>query len=94
MTDQLFEELKSRLLTFLAKQQELQEMCDLLQKENAELKAELNKGSLQRDSFHNQQKISKIVIEEVGKDEDKAEFKRLLNGYIKEIDRCIVHLKK
>ena len=28
MTDQLFEELKSRLLTFLAKQQELQEMCD------------------------------------------------------------------
>ena len=94
MTDQLFEELKSQLLTFVQKQQELEKRVDVLQKENVELKAELDEKTREMGSFQNQQKLSKLVIGEVGEGEDKAELKRLLNGYIKEIDRCIMHLKQ
>ncbi len=93
MNDKLFEELKSQLLSFVAKQQELENKVLSLQKENEALKADVNEKRRELGSFQNQQKISKIVLSEVGEGEGKADLKRLLNNYIKEIDRCITHLK-
>ena len=93
MNEQLFEELKSQLLTFVVKQQELETKVLLLQKENERLKADVNEKRHKLGSFQNQQKISKIVLSEVGEGEGRADLKRLLNDYIKEIDRCITHLK-
>ena len=94
MNDELFEELKSQILTFVASQQKLESQLDTLQKENDMLKAQLAENSIEADSFQNQQKLSKLVGSKVREGEDKANIKRLLNGYIKEIDRCIMHLKQ
>ena len=66
-----------------------------LQKENLRLKEELDKNRTQ--TFANQQNIDELkqqveVMKITSGDwdaNDKKEFEKRINGYIKEIDRCI-----
>ena len=69
-----------------------------LQKDNARLKQEL---LLAQDLIGQQQKNSDVLKQQVSvlklgsaemNGEDKKEFEKRINGYIKEIDRCIVLL--
>ena len=69
-----------------------------LQKDNARLKQEL---LLAQDLIGQQQKNSDLLKQQVSvlklgsgemNGEDKKEFEKRINGYIKEIDRCIVLL--
>ena len=66
----------------------------VLRVENEELKAVLNQKEEHIKDFQNQDKISKIVGS-IGKSEDEAsELKGKIDEYIKEIDRCILHLTR
>lgn len=69
-----------------------------LQKDNTRLKQEL---LLAQDMIGQQQKNSDVLKQQVSvlklgsvemNGEDKKEFEKRINGYIKELDRCIVLL--
>lgn len=71
---------------------------DLLEKENARLKKEVG-NSKQDLSIHQKtidelkQKVEVLKISSGNWDEqDKKEFEKRINGYIREIDRCIALL--
>ena len=67
-----------------------------VKEENIELRRTLQNREDKINSFQNQIKISKIVDSiAVGKDkEDANQLKLTINGYIKEIDKCIAHLSE
>lgn len=69
-----------------------------LQKDNARIKQEL---MLAQDTIKQQQKNSDVLKQQVSvlklgsvemNGEDKKEFEKKINGYLKEIDRCITVL--
>ncbi|MGM0581145.1 MAG: hypothetical protein ACQETL_10725 [Bacteroidota bacterium] len=65
-----------------------------LKAENEELKAVLKSKDEKINDFQNQDKISKIVGS-IGKSEAEAsEMKGKIDDYIKEIDKCILHLTR
>jgi hypothetical protein len=92
--DQIFEELRSHLGAFIIKHNELKNDSVILQKEISELKEQLVKKDEQFTNFQNQQKLSNIASSVVGKEGNSAELKQRINEYIKEIDKCIIHLKQ
>lgn len=65
-----------------------------LKKENQELKLNIKTKDSQLNNFQNKIKISKIVdtIDD-GKGE-VSEMRKAIDDYIKEIDKCILHLSK
>lgn len=63
-----------------------------LKNENNELKELIRKKDLQIIDFQNKYKISKIVRNVRDGETDHSELKNLLNEYIREIDKCILHL--
>lgn len=60
--------------------------------ENHELKTRIESQSTNLTSFQNQVKISKLVNNMVVEESDSTELQEKLDGYIKEIDKCIAHL--
>ena len=44
--------------------------------------------------FQNKYNLSKIAENRTGKNEDSEELKKVLDGYINEIDKCIAHLSR
>jgi hypothetical protein len=92
--DELFEDLRSHLGAFIIKHNELQNDYATLQKETVKLKEELIAKDEKFANFQNQQKLSNIATSVVGKEGNSAELKLKIKEYIKEIDRCIIHLKQ
>lgn len=90
-TDQHFKRIQDKL------QQLLKEHA-ALQKENQQLKTELaaagRKNSEQQKNVEElKQQVSVLKINTAGmSDTDKKEFEKRINGYLKEIDRCIALL--
>ncbi|SRR6266496_6674195 len=81
------------------KLQQLLKQHSLLQKENNLLKEELQETkeqtSLQQQNISNlkqQVEVLKLNAGEMG-EADKKEFEKRINGYIKEIDKCITLLE-
>ncbi len=67
---------------------------NILKAENQELKSALKQKDERINDFQNQDKISKIVGS-IGKSEEEAsEMKGKIDEYIKEIDKCILHLTR
>lgn len=71
---------------------------DTLQKENKWLRKELSDNKLQStqqqkniDQLKQQVEILKLNAGEMN-EEDKKQFEKRINGYLKEIDRCIALL--
>lgn len=60
--------------------------------ENEELKGKLKERDEQLSSFRNQIKINKIAGNIDSNEESSEELKLKIDEYIKEIDKCIVHL--
>ena len=92
--DELFEELRSHLGAFIVKHEELKNAYSSLQKENVELKEQLIGKELEKRNFQNQQNLTNIASSTIGIEGNSAELKHKINEYIKEIDRCILHLKQ
>ena len=81
------------------KLQQLLQQYQSLQKENNRLKAEIQEEKdknkerlLQLDRLQQQVEILKSSKEEMSQ-EDKKNFEKRLNQYVKEIDKCITLLK-
>ncbi len=73
--------MKSDLANYRSENQELK---NLIEQKNGELSA-----------FQNKFKISKIVNNmTAGEGDNTEELKEVLNQYIKEIDKCIIHLSE
>jgi hypothetical protein len=68
-----------------------QEMASL-RMENKELKELIRKKDVQIIDFQNKYKISKIARNVRDGETDHSELKNLINQYIREIDKCILHL--
>ncbi|MEQ8473433.1 MAG: hypothetical protein RIC35_19705 [Marinoscillum sp.] len=62
------------------------------QVENQHLKSQLQQQETKISNFQNQTKISKIVESMVVGENDSEELKDVIDGYIKEINKCIAHL--
>lgn len=86
--------LERKLVLLLDKYKTMKQEVDLLKEQNGELKDMLKQKEVQVSSFQNQIKISKIVEEIDSDGEDATELKRKIDDYIKEIDKCILHLSR
>ena len=90
--------LRPKLRQLIERHLDLQEKLENLRKENMGLRFE--NESLKEDlkRFQNQEKITKIVesvvVDEEKQDKRVTELKLKINQYIKEIDRCILHLSQ
>ena len=93
-------EIEKQLKGIQDKLQQVLKDHSALQKENLRLKEELDKNRTQ--SFANQQTIEELkqqvdVLKITSGDwdhNDKKEFEKRINSYIKEIDRCIALLSE
>jgi len=93
-------EIEKQLKRIQDKLQQVLKDYSALQKENLRLKEELDKNRTQ--SFTNQQTIEELkqqvdVLKITSGDwdqNDKKEFEKRINSYIKEIDRCIALLSE
>lgn len=86
--------LERKLSLLLDKHKTIKEEMEMLREENGELRSILKQKEEQVSSFQNQIKISKIVSEIDSDGKDASELKGKIDDYIKEIDKCILHLSK
>ena len=86
--------LERKLKLLVSEFHSLREENGTLRSENQQLKEALGVREEQLKDFHNKYKISKIAGNIRTGDADTSEVKNLLNEYISEIDRCIVHLSQ
>ncbi len=63
-----------------------------LKADNKELKETIKRKDEQLTDFQNKYKISKIVRNVRDGEVDTSELKNQINTYIKEVDKCILHL--
>ena len=82
------------------KLQQLQRQQQRLKKENERLQAELQAARQQEslwqqrlDTTQQQVAVLKLTLGEMT-EKDKKEFEKMLNGYIREIDKCIAILSQ
>jgi len=91
-TDLLNLERKVKIL--LAEYKSVKYELESVKEENSGLKDHLRQKDQQIDHFQNRNKISKIA-EHIGAEaRDTAGLKTKINEYIKEIDKCILHLSE
>jgi len=84
--------LERRIKILVNDYQSLNQEIASLKGENNELKELIRKKDLQIIDFQNKYKISKIVRNVRDGETDHSDLKNLLNEYIREIDKCILHL--
>ncbi len=94
INDNLYEELRSHIGAFILKHKALENEYSILKKEIVELKEELVEKDQKFKDFQKRENLTNIVTSVVGEETKGAEFKHKINEYIKEIDRCIIHLKQ
>ena len=86
--------LERKLLVLINEHKSLKEEIKTLKTENQELKSSLKGRDEQLFNFKNQIKISKIVDNINPEDGSVSELKKKVDEYIREIDKCIVHLSR
>ncbi|MEP1095838.1 MAG: hypothetical protein ABJG78_12055 [Cyclobacteriaceae bacterium] len=93
--EQLYREIQNlerKIQLVLSDNQKLREDLSQTQSENQVLKTKVESQMTNISSFQNQMKVSKLVNNMVVDGSDSDELKVKLDGYIKEIDKCIAHL--
>ncbi|MGK7396247.1 MAG: hypothetical protein ACNS62_16840 [Candidatus Cyclobacteriaceae bacterium M3_2C_046] len=86
--------LERKIQLLLSEFERLKAELEEFKNENKELKDIIKIKDSQLKNFQNKIKISKIVDYVAKSEEDIPELKQKINDYIKEIDKCIVHLSK
>ncbi len=86
-------QIKIKVEKLISLHSELAARNKLLEQENNQLKKELDVHKNQADKMHEQNKIIKLAkaISDKGNSKD---IKRMINEYIREIDKCIAILDK
>ena len=89
-----FRRIKEKVITLVNAVQSLESELKELKTENNQLHIKIDEQSEVLKSFQNQEKISKIVTGVSVDGEKTTELKLKINEYIKEIDKCILHLSE
>ncbi len=84
--------LERKVKLLLSDYTQLKEDYEKCQAENLQLKKTIEDQQSKISNFQNQSKISKIVESMVVGENDSDELKDVIDGYIKEINKCIAHL--
>lgn len=83
---------RTQKLVDLAK--ELQEHNDLLNLENQSLKVALTASESKRNELEEKLRVLKLAKSLEGTSEKTLDIKKKINEFVREIDKCIVLLKK
>lgn len=88
------QQIENQLLSIHHKLQNLLKQYQLLQKENTQLKKELEKNKAQLTTQENtQQTIATFKLNSNGKtDEEKVALEKTIDKYLAEIDKCLLLL--
>ena len=93
-TIEQLEKIEGKLKIILSNYQIKVQELELLKAENNKLNSIIDKQNDDLKNFQNRDKISKIVSTvTVGEQGRNTELKLKINEYLKEIDKCIAHLK-
>ncbi|WP_420576146.1 hypothetical protein [Ekhidna sp.] len=87
-----FQNLERKIQLVIGENKRLKDELNVARKENGTLKEKMESQQASLSSFQDQMKISKLVNNKVVSDGDSAQLKETIDGYIKEIDKCIAHL--
>jgi len=86
--------LDRKVKLLLNEHSQLKQEIDSLKRQNNLLESKVSEKEVALTGFQNQMKISKIVESMVAGEENTTELKEVIDGYIKEIDKCIAHLSE
>ncbi len=86
--------LERKVKFLLNNYKDLKQELTIAKSENQELKEIIRKKDDQILDFQNKYKISKIVTNIRDGEDDASELKNQINEYIREIDKCIMHLSQ
>lgn len=86
--------LERKVKFLLNNYKDLKQELTVAKSENQELKDIIRKKDDQIIDFQNKYKISKIVTNIRDGEDDASELKNQINEYIREIDKCIMHLSQ
>ena len=86
--------LERKVKFLLNNYKDLKQELNVAKSENQELKEIIRKKDDQIIDFQNKYKISKIVRNIRDGEDDASELKNQINEYIREIDKCIMHLSQ
>lgn len=86
--------LERKVKFLLNNYKDLKQELNVAKSENQELKEIIRKRDDQIIDFQNKYKISKIVRNIRDGEDDTSEIKNQINEYIREIDKCIMHLSQ
>ena len=84
--------LERKIQLVLNENRKLKEELIQSKEENGSLKSKIETQTAHISDFQNQMKMSKLANNMVVGEVDSAALKEAIDGYIKEIDKCIVHL--
>ncbi len=87
-----FQNLERKIQLVLNENKRLKDELNYTREENGTLKEKIDSQQASLNSFQDQMKINKLVNNKVVSDGDSAQLKETIDGYIKEIDKCIAHL--
>ena len=88
------EGLETKLVRLVEAFRHVKNQNSSLREENVRLKAQLLEGQQEFENFKNQQKIDMIASGITGSAHQPAELKATIDGYIREIDKCIAYLNE
>ncbi len=87
-----FQSLERKIQLLLNENRRLQGALSQSESENQILKAKMENQQSHLNSFQDQMKMNKVVHNMVVSEEESAQLKAQIDGYIREIDKCIAHL--
>jgi predicted nucleic acid-binding Zn-ribbon protein len=92
--DQKLEFIESLVTKLVEEHKQLKKELFAVKIEKKELESKVETQQEEIRYFQNQDKITKIVTSIADGSSNHSELKLMINEYIREIDRCIVHLSE
>ena len=87
-----FQNLERKIQLLVNENKRLQDELSQSETDNQVLKSKMENQQAHLSTFQDQMKMSKIVDNMVVQGGDSAQLKVQIDGYIKEIDKCIAHM--
>ena len=87
-----FQNLERKVQLILSENKRLKDELIISKAENSTLKEKMRSHEANLNSFQNKMDINNLANSMIVDDGDSAKLKEAIEGYIKEIDKCIAHL--
>ena len=87
-----FQSLERKIQLLLNENRRLRDQLSQSESQNQILTSKMENQQVHLSSFQDQIKMNKIANNLAVNEEDSAQLKAQIDGYIREIDKCIAHL--